>query len=568
MTKISDTSDHCKLEEGSTLFQPAQTVGKFGNFFLLSENARHRAQAAVQRKKQEPLTQSKERRGRRSSILGSLDKFLSDESEATECTGSLTHQSSISSGLTSLESSCLTKTTIASNSTIAESIHSNVRPLPPKGNGKSHQRPGRRGSVTRHSLDASTISSLSSSDDGEFIDFEQLLFEEKAHHVGTVISAHQSSAPSIGTIHENAIKKERKNRHSLKAHSSKLEGNMDIPIVEKSHKSSKACCSNRANIERCPSNGCSIPTIDRLPIPFSRRSSKGCALGHDVDHDADADSTSVQSTKTSRIKPSRHDPTALPQTSTRREGRATEANCNVPDGDGRIDCHPLDSIDCSQVPSQRRYQRRGSVTKYALDCSLRSLDETSDQGPRNEFERTAGHKPLPPRPERSSCGAIPSYNNSVPTPNKSGGRHRPWGSLGKSLASLPSDVDPKKDLQSDQISIGSYCSEGGIASSRKRYQRRGSVTKFSLEDAQQTGTQNAQHHSAFHFNPFHSHDDLKTHSEHPLPRPRAAKNLLSSSHHCNETKFRNSGDVQDDSGSSKIARYPRRGSVTKYSLDN
>jgi hypothetical protein len=486
-TVRTDQNQLGKEGEGATSIFESQTLGKLGNFLSLSENARSRASAAAERKKQQS-SQKTDRLGRRSSILGSLDKFLTEESEATECTGSLTHQSSISSGLSSLESSAIARNAALRWGGHATSTANCERLNPSNRVVDSTNRPGRRGSVTKYSLETFATSSLSSSEDDEFFVFKQMASD--------TIVPQQTFRLSKKTKRVAALKQTMKSMSlDERTRSASTATPRSIDTDPQSRQGSKSRCARSTYDAVNDRHTAGLHTLDAIDVKLV----PSWSYNHKNKNDYDAlvDKRSIPTRVCVRSQtPYRHSdtstesPTSLANLTNEGEydkaGRSGDVD-NLESHDCRLRSrNPEKSKDCHPVVSQRRLQRRGSITKYSLHKGPASLDNRNADFQTTNFgyddQRSIHSEQLPPRPRRMST--IPLQpRSSMPTQNIGG---REMCSLGVILASLPSDTSDavnRYGLQGDQQSLASHHSETCSTGSRRRYQRRGSVTKYSLHKA-------------------------------------------------------------------------------------
>jgi hypothetical protein len=547
-----------KEGEGASSIFESQTLGKLVNFLSLSENAKSRATAAVERKKQQSSKKT-DRLGRRSSILGSLDKFLTEESEATECTGSLTHQSSLSSGLSSLESSTLARKEAARWGGHSTSTANCERQNPSNRVVDSSNRPGRRGSVTRYSLETFATSSLSLSDDDEFFDSQQMASDTIGHK--------QTSRLSDKTKRVAALKQTMKSM-SLDEHTRSAPTATSRSIdtdLQSRQRSQKSRCANVND-----RNTAGLHTLDAIYGRFVPSWSYNDNKRNDDDDLVDKRSTPTRVCLCSHT-PYRYSATAN-ESPTLLAKLTTEGEYDKAGISGEVD--KLESHDCRlhsrnpgkskdySVASQRRLQRRGSITKYSLN-----------KGSGFDNQHSMNLDQLPPRPRRMST--IPLQPRSSTSTKNSGGRE--MCSLGVILASLPSDIsdaDKSDVLQGDQQSLASHHSESCSTGSRRRYQRRGSVTKYSLH--QSLGSLDCAQAKMSIGGPSQRLpvEDRSTTPDQIATMPRGLKNIVSrsrkhsgpASNSCEEGQ-RNSGSSLSKHDTMGRPTHQRRGSVTRYILN-
>jgi hypothetical protein len=407
---------------------------------------------------------------------------------------------------------------------------------------------------------------------------------------------------------------------------------------------------------------CSVATIDQLPIPllsignnnthnqsnnfsFSNHCSDYEDDPHSMNHPTLVDSIPIP-TKGARER--RESGISITSTVSLdsslgvdedEDGDAASASNHHPPLRGRR--ASVNSYDPNNGPhsssTHPKTQRRGSVTKYSLDSALSSLDDdmlfpNHSNKKHDVDDRSIVSEQLPPRPRRLSnigkgvmqnsssrkvaknkpslsglLASFPSHgsptsNNEEMQDDQSVGSCRSEGLLGGRqlfrrrssagakikpplsglLSSLSSHVSPTHHQSDDQVpddqSVGSCMSEG-VLGGQKRYKRRGSVTKFSLDEALASVDRNVDNDHDHNRRCRDHDDDRSTFSEQLPPRPKQSKSgstarrstarrssvtkINSGSHHqqhCHDTL----GASEEDAGGR--TKYQRRGSVTKYNL--
>ena len=264
-----------------------------------------------------------------------------------------------------------------------------------------------------------------------------------------------------------------------------------------------------------PLDGDLAPTIDQKPVPMRKASMRSLPFDGDDQSVATIDQLPIP------LRQHGHD--------------STQSFRSFKDRDDQS----VTTVD--QMPIPRRLRGPGLESSH----SLRSIGDDSK---------------LPPRPGRSSSD-------------------RGMGSLA-GLSSLP-NASPEDRLQDNHSVASSACGEEG----RSRYRRRGSVTKISLEANQIASLKSLPRHSEDAMHCSRDDDDRSIISEKLPPRPRPprpsrpasgkSKGSLACLSSLPKSKPITPEDrLQDDSsiassvsGEEGRARYRRRGSVTKFSLE-
>jgi hypothetical protein len=446
------------------------------------------------------------------------------------------------------------------------------------------KRPQRRGSVTKFSLETTRSASLSDGDD----DFQDCQTDD-----------HDVSLPSRVQQQQQQQQQQKNKRLSG---SNKLPPS--CPSAGSRRRSSTSTIASRDQHLLSPNNGCgghrgmpfadddcSVNTIDQLPIPVRAVGGSTRSFSHHDEEDDEGsnsalvdtiplpmkgfkerrgstlsvssaisfDSTSLYGEEDDNSE-SHHSDLCSPVTM---RGRRPS---NESIGDGGNHSSWDDQCSVASERTSRSCKRRGSVTKYSLNNALSSLPKNDPYDDYNAHQfsddRSTISEQLPPRPR------------SIINPSKNSSRPPRTRTLTGLLNSLPGKQNTSHADQDDQ-SVGSQRSEGAL----KRYNRRGSVTKYSLDQALASLDSDqgspAKKAGGSSYDP-HG-DDRSTYSEQLPPRPRTARrSSTTTSTSKSKTKSSSSsvdygyGDAASVTGSEdgSRSRYRRRGSVTKYSLEN
>jgi hypothetical protein len=533
-----------------------EKCGKLGNFLALSDAAKGRARNGL--KRQSHLNDG--RKNRKSSILSSLDKFLDDD-DGTETTS---HQSSFSSCLSS------------------ESVNSFPRSLPPRieptleedGQAEPAQTPrrrfARRGSVTKYSLEETQIQKEDDADASER-SFSEASVERKK----------KKKSSSSSSLQHSSHKKTKSKNHVEAVHSKHKEM-APRPRLSKDHSSNLSMNRSRQSIDELPipmrgepsmrllqtDDEGSVTTIDDLPLPMklgdSTTSFDNSCAGESVEGRPllPRGRSSTRSTATmpsfddddSTFHQQQHSPPKA-----RKSKNSLACLGNLPGAAPKADDHLQDdrsiaSQSANEEGGRPRYRRRGSITKFSLGDSTSSFESDDHQ---SFHEKSLGRSEhLPPRPHRQSSDRQ---------------------SLGGMLNVLPGALPSQDDHLQDDRSVASGKSEG-----RQRYRRRGSVTKFSLEDG--LNSLESQNDNGHHRHQSHE-DDRSVLSEQLPPRssqsrrvsatkPKRTNSLSAmlsslpseastSVSECDEKSINSDGILGGG-----CQRYRRRGSVTRYSMSS
>jgi hypothetical protein len=315
-------------------------------------------------------------------------------------------------------------------------------------------------------------------------------------------------------------------------------------------------------------DGSCIFTIDQMPIPMHSAGNRKSSVSH-LSEDEDDDLSTVLS---SPIKPTHeHRRSSISITSVYGSNASSIGSDETEADNSFVSFGGLHSPRKKSASKQnshsnqrspfkgRRFQRRGSTMKASIpDEDFASTGRTTAAA---AADIEGDSNSLPPRPRRTSIGNATSATNTF-VQDKNGKRR----SLGGMLASLSrqsslSTLNSKQNENhnDDQQSYASQRSEGGnSAESRRRYQRRGSVTKYSLNETLTNIDDPIRNCDVV------QQDERNTLSE-QLPPFAPTTSRRSSQSNGRFSQCRSEEERTTHSGQPQ-PRYQRRGSVTKYNI--
>ena len=521
---IASLSDHQPSQQSSSPIKVG--VGKLANFLSISEHTKERLRSSSQKEKSyvsrtERGKKKNERNNRKSSIFGSLEKFLLDDSEETECT-SVTQQSSYSSGLSSLESLSL------ANGKHPQHLQMNM-PEPVTEEDEYYQqraplrqkRPQRRGSVTKFSLET-TRSASSSDDDNDFQDCQtdDHLQQQKNKRLSASNKLPPSGPSAASRRRSSTSTTASRDPHMFADDDCSVNTIDQLPVPVRAVGASLRSFSHHDEEDDEGSNGA---LVDTIPLPMKGfKERRGSTLS--VTSAISFDSASAYGEEEDNSE-SHHSELCSPVAM---RGRRPSNECIGDTGGNQASWD--DQCSVASERTSRSCKRRGSVTKYSLDNALSSLPRDShDDYNSHQYsdDRSTISEQLPPRP-RPRRIINPLKNLSRPPRTEAGAGKRRTTSLTGLLNSLPGKHTSTSHADQDDQSVASHRSEGAL----KRYNRRGSVTKYSLDHAlaslegdQESPTKKAGKSS---YDP-HG-DDRSTYSEQLPPRPQFCSSFIDDNH--------------------------------------